>query len=190
LTPRQNPIVAELLPAERALAPSAVVRLWDAIIGGVARYGFSIAIRALEPPKTETFDGLEIVLSPANPLELQCFLLLHLFGHSVQWVAPSLRAALEPLESSPDLESFLVALRHYESEAAQFGLKLMHECGITDCDQWLADCAASDWRYVERFYREGVIPPLSECHVVSAPAVVPLAIPPLEQRVVQVRFAF
>lgn len=172
------------------LAPADVVRVWDAIVAGVVGYGFTIAIRPLEPPQTGTFNGEEIVLGPENPLELECFLLLHLFGHSVQWVAPSLRQALEPIENSPDLESFLVALRRYESEAAQFGLQLMHQVGVTDCDQWLADFAATDWRYVERYYREGAIPPLEECEVLGAPLVEPKAIPPLEHRRVEVRFAF
>jgi hypothetical protein len=29
------------------------------------------------------------VIDPDVGFEMQCFLLLHLFGHSVQWVAPS-----------------------------------------------------------------------------------------------------
>jgi hypothetical protein len=172
------------------LAPADIVRVWDAIIAGVVDHGFAISIKALEQPQTGTFDGLEIVLSPANPLELQCFLLLHLFGHSVQWVAPSLKPALEPIENSPDLETFLKSLRLYETEAAQFGLQLMHQVGVIDCDQWLADFAATDWRYVERFYREGSIPPLAECETNRAPLVEPKVIPPLEHRRVEVRFAF
>lgn len=172
------------------IAPADLVRMWDAVVAGVVDFGFDISIRAIEPPQTGTFNGLEIVLSHVNPLELQCFLLLHLFGHSLQWVAPSLRPALEPIANSPDLETFLQALREYESEAAQFGLQLMHQVGVTDCDQWFADFAATDWRYVERYYREGAIPALDECQVSCAALVVPKAIPHLEHRRVDVRFAF
>lgn len=187
---RDRKTIPGLSAAGSALAPADIVRIWDAIGAGVVDYGFAISIKALEPPQTGTVNGMEIVLSPANPLELQCFLLLHLFGHSVQWVAPSLRPALQSIESSPDLETFLESLQRYEAEAAQLGLQLMHRVGVTDCDQWFANFAATDWRYVERFCREGTIPPLTECRVTRAPLIEPMAIPPLELRHVDVRFAF
>lgn len=167
-----------------------VVRVWQSITQRVVHYGFSIKLAQLEKPRTGTFNGIEILLSPGNNLELQCFLLLHLFGHSVQWVAPSLKTMIEPVEKSPDLETFLIALRAYESQAAQFGLQLLHESGVTDVDGWFCDFAASDWRYVERFYREGQIPPWHECKVDDGPTVTPLEIPPLKHRIVDVRFAF
>jgi hypothetical protein len=187
---RDGKTIPGLSVARGDLAPADIVRVWDAVGAGVVDYGFSISIKALEPPQTGTFNGLEIVLSPFNPLELQCFLLLHLFGHSVQWTAPSFRPTIESFESSLDLETFLQLLRRYESEAAQLGLQLLHQVGVTDCDQWFANFAATDWRYVERYYREGAIPPLTECRVTCAPLVEPKAIPPLEHRWVDVRFAF
>ena len=108
----------------------------------------------------------------------------------MQWVAPSLHTTIEAIEDSPNLEKFLEDLRHYEVEAAQFGLQLLHEVGVTDCEQWFADFAATDWRYVDRYYREGAIPPLEECEASCAPLVEPKAIPPLQHRRVEVRFAF
>jgi hypothetical protein len=139
-------VISVPLTARVDLAAADVVRMWEAVVAGVVEYGFTVSFAALEPPQTGTFDGLEIVLNPANPLEMQCFSLLHLFGDSVQWVAPSLRTTIEPIEDSPDLETFLKDPRQYESEAGQFGLQLLHVMGVTDCNQWLADFAASDWR--------------------------------------------
>ena len=71
--------------------PSAdMVDLWVRISSGIVKYGFVIEYRDLEPPRTGIFDGLRITIDPDVGFEMQCFLLLHLFGHSVQWVAPSL----------------------------------------------------------------------------------------------------
>ena len=45
---------------------------------------------------------------------MQCFLLLHLFGHSVQWVAPSLAHTVEALQKTDDRTRFMQVLRDYE----------------------------------------------------------------------------
>jgi hypothetical protein len=67
-----------------------LIDIWTAVSSGVVKQGFAIEYRDLEPPRTGIFDGLRIVLDPDVGFEMQCFLLLHLFGHSVQWVAPSI----------------------------------------------------------------------------------------------------
>src|SRR5579871_721464 len=76
------------LPAER------LVELWPRAASRVVKYGFAVELADLEPPRTGIFDGLKIVIDPDVPFEMQCFILLHLFGHSVQWTAPSLAAEL------------------------------------------------------------------------------------------------
>jgi hypothetical protein len=81
-------------------------------------------------------------------------------------------------------------LRDYEFEAAGFALTLLHELCVRDLDAWFSDFVATDWRYVERYYREDRIPPWNECVVSGAPLIQPLPIPPLEHRRVEVRFAF
>jgi hypothetical protein len=173
-----------------ALEPPTLLRLWTKTVQGVVRYGFTIELVALDRPTTGTFDGLRIRVDPSLPLEMQCFILLHLFGHSVQWVAPSLAGILLGIQRNDDPEDFLKALHAYEQQAARLGLALLHELGITDLDQWLTDSAETDWRYVERYYREGAIPKWEECVVEGCPLMEPLPIPPLEHRKVSVRFAF
>src|SRR4029078_6699571 len=88
----------------------------------IVKYGFVIEYRDLEPPRTGIFDGLRIVIDPDVGFEMQFFILLHLFGHSVQWVAPSLEASLDELQNTTDPERFLKVLHDYEFEAARFGL--------------------------------------------------------------------
>src|SRR4030095_16159779 len=77
-----------------------MVDLWSKVPSGIVKHGFVIEYRDLEPPRTGIFDGLRIVIDPDVAFEMQCFLLLHLFGHSVQWVAPSLEHKLADLRNT------------------------------------------------------------------------------------------
>jgi hypothetical protein len=172
------------------LPPDVLLPLWTKTTSAVVKYGFAVEYRDLEPPRTGIFDGLRIVIDPDVEFEMQCFVLLHLFGHSVQWVAPSLEHKLAPLQNTADKERFLDVLHAYELEAALYGLQLLHEAGIRDLDPWYSDFVETDWRYVERFYREDRIPPWEECVVRSCPLIAPAPIPPLRHRQVEVRFAF
>ncbi len=177
-------------PIVGQLATDELVELWRRATSRILKDGFAIEYRDLELPRTGTFDGLRIAIDPDSSFEMQCFILLHLFGHSVQWVAPSLEHKLHALQNTTEKEQFLKVLRDYEFEAAQFGLQLLHDVGVTHLDQWYSDFVATDWRYVERYYREGNIPPWDECVATGQPLVHPAAIPPLKHRQVQVRFAF
>ncbi|HEY1068501.1 MAG TPA: hypothetical protein VGE52_20425 [Pirellulales bacterium] len=172
------------------MAAADLTPLWLKVTSGIVKRGFVIEYRDLEPPRTGVFDGLRITLDPDVDFEMQCFILLHLFGHSVQWVAPSLEAKLHDLQNESDKEKFLDVLHKYEYEAARFGLQLLYEVGATGYDEWFSDFVATDWRYVERYYREDAIPPWSECLVEDGPRVEPSPIPELVHKQVAVRFAF
>src|SRR6266542_1700420 len=125
-------VVGELPGAE-------MVDLWVRISSGIVKYGFAIEYRDLEPPRTGIFDGLRIVIDPDVGFEMQNFLLLHLFGHSVQWVAPSLEHSLEDLKNTQDRGRFMRVLHDYEFEAAGFGMQLLHQVAVTTLDQWYSD---------------------------------------------------
>jgi hypothetical protein len=167
-----------------------MVDLWRKATSAIVKYGFVIEYRDLEAPRTGIFDGLRIVIDPDVGFEMQCFLLLHLFGHSVQWVAPSLEHKVNELQSTSDRVRFMQVLHDYEFEAAGFGMQLLHEAKVTQLDQWYSDFVETDWRYVEQYYRTDRIPAWDECIVHGCPLIQPTAIPPLCRREVQVRFAF
>jgi hypothetical protein len=167
-----------------------LVDLWRRSTSCIVKHGFAIEYRDLEPPKTGIFDGLRIVIDPDVGFEMQCFILLHLFGHSVQWVAPSIEHKLDALQHTEDKQQFMQVLRDYEFEAAGFGMQLLREAGVTGLDQWYSDFVATDWRYVERFYEEDRLPPWDECVVQGRPLVEPAPLPELRHRQVAVRFAF
>ena len=188
-----KPISSHELVGARVVGelPSAdMVDLWVRISSGIVKYGFVIEYRDLEPPRTGIFNGLRITIDPDVGFEMQCFLLLHLFGHSVQWVAPSLAHTVGELRNTSDRSRFMQVLRSYEFEAARFGMQLMRERGVTGLDQWYSDFVGTDWRYVERFYEAERIPPWSDCVVSGCELIQPAAIPPLVLREVEVRFAF
>lgn len=172
------------------MPPPPLVNLWCRVTSGVVKRGFAIEYRDLEPPRTGIFDGLRIVIDPDVGFEMQCFVLLHLFGHSVQWVAPSLAEQLHALQHTPDRPQFMRVLHDYEFQAAQFGLQLLHEVGVTDLDQWYSDFVETDWRYVQRYYETDQIPPWQDCVVSGCRLIEPAEIPPLVHRQVEVRFAF
>src|SRR5687768_10801381 len=94
-------LIAVRKPGEQRvghLAAHQLDELWKRATSKIVKYGFAIAYRDLEPPRTGTFDGLQILIDPDVGFEMQCFILLHLFGHSVQWVAPSLEHKLHALQ--------------------------------------------------------------------------------------------
>ena len=167
-----------------------LVEMWTKVPSGVVKRGFVMEYRDLEAPRTGIFDGLRIVIDPDVGFEMQCFLLLHLFGHSVQWVAPSLEHKLADLQNTQDRERFMNVLREYEFEAAGFGMELLHQTGITTLDQWYSDFVETDWRYVEGYYQTGQLPDWKTCVVSGCPSIQPRPIPELRHHAVQVRFAF
>jgi len=167
-----------------------LVDLWRRVCSGVVKQGFVIEYRDLEPPRTGTFDLLRIVIDPDVGFEMQCFLLLHLFGHSVQWVAPSIEHKLKDLQHTEDKARFMRVLHDYEFEAAGFGMQLLRDAGVTYLDQWYSDFVETDWRYVEGYYETDQLPDWKTCVVSGCPLLEPRPIPPLVHRQVEVRFAF
>ncbi len=183
-------IAGHELIGQRRTPPGSLLNLWFRATSAIVKYGFAIEYCDLEAPRTGIFDGLRITIDPDVDFEMQCFILLHLFGHSIQWTAPSLVGKLDALQEGVDKGAFMRALHDYEYEAARFGMQLMREVGVKDLDQWYSDFVATDWRYVERYYETGVIPPWHECLAYKQPLIEPLPIPPIELRQVEVRYAF
>jgi hypothetical protein len=167
-----------------------LVALWGKVCSGIVKHGFVIEYRDLDPPRTGIFDGLRIVIDPDVGFEMQCFLLLHLFGHSVQWVAPSLEAKLADLQHTQDRDRFMHVLHDYEFEAAGLGMALIHNVGVTTLDQWYSDFVQTDWQYVEGYYRTGQIPDWKTCVASGCQLIPPMPIPELRLHQVEVRFAF
>lgn len=141
------------------------------------RWGVPVVIGDVPNPFTGDLDGAEIRVDYDLEPEDAMFIVVHLFGHTVQWnTAPSARAiATYP---GPWDDAHLAILRDYEATACRYSLTLLHDAGIHDLDQWLADFSACDYAYLEHFYKTGEKAPFRSLWKSGAPLLAPLPIPP------------
>jgi hypothetical protein len=122
----------------------------------VERYGIPVRDGRMPPGFTGDIDGECITLDRRKLNDEEAlFLVLHLFGHTVQWnVSPAQRkiGLLTVKRPNPRLLARLIA---YERYALGYSLQLLRDCGIEGLDQWLADYAECDAAYLTHFYRTG-----------------------------------
>ena len=154
-------------------------RAFDAIERHIEeRYGVPVIITDVLDPNTGDFDGAEIKLDYANDLEVALFVLAHLFGHTVQWTTNErLRHLGTVYASTAPPEELFEEIRTYERDASRLALKLFHDAGVHDFDQWLSDWATADWGYLEHFYRTGERVDFRRFWKEGTPLLQPLEIP-------------
>jgi hypothetical protein len=119
------------------------------------RWGVPVHIQDVPNPFTGDLDGEQIMIDYDLDIEDAVFILIHLFGHTVQWnidVKNREIAFAKPDTWTPDL---LAAASAYEREAAGYSMQLLHDCGIHDLDQWLSDFAACDNAFLMHLYQTG-----------------------------------
>ena len=147
------------------------------------RYGIPVIVGDVPHPFTGDLDGGEIRVDHDLDAEEAVFILVHLFGHTVQWNT-SARAreigAQVVRDPNPEL---LAELERYEREACRYSLQLFHEAGVHHLDGWLSDFAACDFRYLHHFYTTGEKRSFRSFWVDGAPRLEPLAIPEFEPTV-------
>jgi hypothetical protein len=119
------------------------------------KYGIRVVTRDIPDPLTGDLDGLEIHLDYSLSREDRLFLLAHLFGHTVQWNLNPAAFEVGKQYRPPVTESLLPAILAYEQEAAEYGLFLLHETGITGIDQWFSAYSTCDQAYLLHYYRTG-----------------------------------
>ena len=119
------------------------------------RYGIPVMISDVVHPNTGDFDGTRIQVDFDQDLETAFFVLVHLFGHTVQWnISEDYRRIGTDLSVGKG-EKELAAIYEYEQNATRYSLQLMHEVGVRDLDRWLSDWWAADWRYLKHYYLTG-----------------------------------
>ena len=86
----------------------------------VETYGVRVYIGDVQDPNTGIFDGSEIGIDYANDLEMSLFVLVHLFGHTVQWnTVPSYRTIDQRAKPGAAPEVIEEA-RSYEENASRY----------------------------------------------------------------------
>lgn len=118
-------------------------------------FGIRVVTRDIPDPLTGDLDGAEIHIDYLVTPEQRLFLLAHLFGHTVQWNTDAAAFEIGQLHKPPVPEDRVPGILAYEREAAGYALALLHQCGITGADQWLADSTSCDLAYLLHYYRTG-----------------------------------
>jgi hypothetical protein len=140
------------------------------------RWQVPVRIQDVPNPFTGDLDGEQIMIDYDLDIEEAVFILVHLFGHTVQWNV-SAEARDIAFHSPPWDEAQLQLLASYEQQACRYSLQLLHDSGITDLDQWISDFAACDSAYLFHFYRTGEKQPFRSFWRDDAPKITPLPIP-------------
>ena len=157
-------------------------------------YGITSTITDVLDPNTGDFNGSWVKVDYTLDAELALFVLLHLFGHTIQWnICEEFRRLGQENVAKPSAEE-LKKIYVYEKQATQYAVQLLHECGITDLDRWLSDWWGADWKWLEHFYR--MREKLEQREVKAwirpgeAELLTPLPIPAFEARCFVSRWAF
>jgi hypothetical protein len=144
------------------------------------KYHLPVHIRAIPKPFHGDLDGAEIDIDGDTEPAERLFLILHLFGHTVQWdTSERAREIGRPLPV-PVSEELLPELLAYEREAAGYAVELLHELGASDLDGWFSDIAEADLAYLTHYYRTGEKRPVTEFFRANCPVVQPKPIPPFQ----------
>jgi hypothetical protein len=142
------------------------------------RYSVPIRISDVPDPFTGDLDGAEIQVDYDEEIESALFIIVHLFGHTVQWnTSEAAREIGYRLYPNPS-EEMIEKLREYEHEACRYSLQLFHDAGVRDMDGWLSDYSACDFAYLVDLYRTGVKKPFKSFWRDGAPLLSPKPIPP------------
>ena len=141
------------------------------------RYEVAVVITDVTDPFTGDLDGESIAIDYDQSGEDSLFIMIHLFGHTVQWNTDERARRIGMTQPVLTDRASLDELRDYELRACRYSLQLLHEIGIHDCDQWLADFAACDWEYLLHFYRTGEKGAFRSFWRVGMPLLEPLDIP-------------
>lgn len=141
------------------------------------RWKIPVTIRDVPNPFTGDLDGREIIVDPDASIEDAVFIVVHLFGHTVQWNISARAREIAFARPGAWTEAALAELAAYEREACGYSLQLLHDAGVRDLDAWISDFAACDAAYLMHFYRTGEKRPFRSFWSSDAPLLSPLPIP-------------
>lgn len=157
------------------------------------RYGIAVSISDVVDPNTGDFDGESIKLDYDQDLDIALFVLLHLFGHTVQWnVSHSLRElGIRAASAKNPPADELARIYDYERDATRYGLTLLDAACAPHLRPWACEFWRADWVFLEHLYRTGErLDPRSLLRPGEGELLEPLPIPHfLPQRFVS-RFSF
>jgi hypothetical protein len=139
-------------------------------------YSLKVILGPVSGSYTGQFDGKTIWVDLDRDPEEALFILVHLFGHTVQWnLDENLRQL--GLANSGVKEEDLPRIYQYERQASQLGLALLQEADEFRLARWLSDCFGADWKFLAHFYRTGGKLRFERKEGADEPLLSPLTIP-------------
>ena len=141
------------------------------------RWGVPVTITDVPNPFTGDLDGERILVEHDLDIEDAVFILIHLFGHTVQWNVSEDARRIAFFTPAVWTEDQLAEAARYELDACRYSLQLLHDAGIRDLDPWISDFAACDAAYLLHFYRTGEKRPFRSFWRDGAALLSPLPIP-------------
>ena len=91
-------------------------------------------------------------------LDLAFYVLLHLFGHSVQWNLSEEYRRLGQDQRIPKSADEMKQIHVYERDATRYSLALCRQADLQpldEIDRWVSDWFDADFAFLERFYTTG-----------------------------------
>jgi hypothetical protein len=154
-------------------------------------YGLVVKKGDVVDPNTGDFNGCEIMVDHALDSETALFVLIHLFGHSVQWnISEEFRKLGQDPNLKPD-ETQLAKIYDYEKDATRYSIQLMHEAGVVDMDRWASVWWDADWKWLSHYYRTGErLDPKSLLDPDGAELLTPKPIPAFVPQTFESRWSF
>jgi len=154
------------------------------------RYDIDVMIADVLDPNTGDFNGKSIKVDYDQDMESALFVLIHLFGHTVQWNISEEFRTLGQETAAKILHQALPRVFTYEKETTALSISLLHEIGITTIDQWVSDWWAADWRYLIHYYHTGEKRDIRDILEPGAERITPLAIPAFQPCIYESRWSF
>lgn len=117
-----------------------------------------VSISDVLDPNTGDFDGVAIKVDYALELDLAFYILLHLFGHSVQWNLSEEHRRLGQDQTVPKSPQQMEQIRQYELDATRYSLQLCRDAGaepLGEIDRFVSDWFYADYKFLEHFYTTG-----------------------------------
>lgn len=100
-----------------------------------------------------SFDGENITVKSSLSDDHKLFLIVHLFGHCVQWCGLGAEKYSNIEETLPINNDGMISpeklkeLKDYETEAAGYAVQLLNDALDVNLSQWFADWSHADWDY-------------------------------------------
>lgn len=116
-------------------------------------YGVRVAWAPIPSGFYGDLNGAEIRIAEHLGAEDELFMLLHLFGHTVQWNLQGI-LDLDPAAGPLSEEAIATVLR-YEQEACAYSVRVLLDTGFAELVPWLSDMSAADLRHLLHFYSMG-----------------------------------